>query len=50
MDKINTGLLTTSAAADDKQVGALVGVDISFVLSTGFEGLAAMVDELGGVT
>ena len=30
-------------------VGALVGVDIPYVITTGFVGLAAMVDELGGV-
>jgi anionic cell wall polymer biosynthesis LytR-Cps2A-Psr (LCP) family protein len=32
-----------------RAVAALVGVDIPIVLSTGFEGLADMVDELGGV-
>jgi len=49
MDKINTGHLTGGPVRQAKLVGALVGVDISFVLSTGFTGLAAMVDELGGV-
>ncbi len=48
-DKINTGHLTGGPVRQAELVGALVGVDISFVLSTGFTGLAAMVDELGGV-
>ena len=49
MDKINTGHLTGGPVRQAELVGALVGVDISFVLSTGFDGLTAMVDELGGV-
>jgi len=48
-DKINTGHLTGGPARQAQLVGALVGVKVSFVLSTGFGGLAAMVDELGGV-
>jgi len=32
-----------------RMVTALVGVDISIVLTTSFEGLADMVDELGGI-
>jgi len=49
MDKINTGHLTGGPVRQAQLVGALVGVKVSFVLSTGFVGLAAMVDELGGV-
>ena len=49
MDKINTGYLTGGPVRQARLVGALVGVEVSFVLSTGFTGLAAMVDELGGV-
>lgn len=49
MDKINTGHLTGGPVRQAQLVGALVGVEVSFVLSTGFTGLAAMVDELGGV-
>ncbi len=48
-DKINTGHLTGGPVRQAKLVGELVGVEVSFVLSTGFTGLAAMVDELGGV-
>ncbi len=33
-----------------RTVGDLVGVEIPFVIATGFTGLAAMVDEMGGVT
>jgi anionic cell wall polymer biosynthesis LytR-Cps2A-Psr (LCP) family protein len=32
-----------------RAVSALVGVDIPIVLTTGFQGLADMVDELGGI-
>ncbi len=48
-DKINTGHLTGGPVRQAELVGALVGVDVSFVLSTGFSGLTAMVDELGGI-
>jgi polyisoprenyl-teichoic acid--peptidoglycan teichoic acid transferase len=49
MDKINTGHLTGGPVRQAELVGALVGVRVSFVLTTGFTGLAAMVDELGGI-
>lgn len=49
LDKINAGYLYGGPALQAKAVSALVGVDISLVLTTGFEGLAAMVDDLGGV-
>ena len=49
MDKINTGHYYGGPALQAKAVGALVGVDIPIVLSTGFQGLADMVDELGGI-
>lgn len=48
-DKINTGHLTGGPVRQAQLVGALVGVEVSFVLSTGFSGLAGMVDDLGGV-
>ncbi|MDQ4068227.1 MAG: LCP family protein [Actinomycetota bacterium] len=49
MDKINTGHYYGGPLLQARAVSALVGVDISIVLSTGFQGLADMVDELGGV-
>jgi LCP family protein required for cell wall assembly len=49
VDKINTGYYYGGAALQAKAVGALVGVDIPIVVSTGFQGLADMVDELGGI-
>ncbi len=49
MDKINTGNYYGGPLLQARAVSALVGVDIPIVLSTGFQGLADMVDELGGV-
>ena len=49
MDKINTGHYYGGPALQARAVSALVGVDISIVLNTGFQGLADMVDELGGI-
>ena len=49
MDKINTGHYYGGPALQARAVSALIGVDIPIVLSTGFQGLADMVDELGGV-
>ncbi len=49
MDKINAAHYYGGPALQARAVGALVGVDIPIVLSTGFVGLVAMVDELGGV-
>jgi LCP family protein required for cell wall assembly len=49
MDKINTGNYYGGPSLQARAVSALVGVDISIVLSTGFQGLADMVDELGGI-
>lgn len=48
-DKINAAHARGGPVLAARTLGALVGVDVSFVLSTGFGGLAAMVDELGGV-
>lgn len=48
-DKINSANYYGGPALQARAVSALVGVDISVVLSTGFQGLADMVDELGGV-
>jgi len=48
-DKINAANYYGGPLLQARAVSALVGVPISVVLSTGFEGLADMVDELGGV-
>lgn len=48
-DKINSAHAQGGPVRQAQALGALVGVQVSFVLSTGFSGLAAMVDELGGV-
>jgi len=48
-DKINAAHARGGPALTAQTMGNLVGVQVSFVLSTGFTGLAAMVDELGGV-
>jgi len=48
-DKINAANYYGGPLLQARAVSALVGVDISVVLSTGFDGLADMVDELGGV-
>jgi LCP family protein required for cell wall assembly len=49
-DKINSAYALGGARLTAKTVGDLVGVDIPFVLATGFTGLSGMVDDLGGVT
>jgi LCP family protein required for cell wall assembly len=49
IDKINAGNFYGGPALEAKAVSELVGVDIPIVLSTGFQGLSDMVDELGGV-
>ena len=49
MDKINTGNYYGGPALQARAVSALIGVDISIVLSTGFLGLSDMIDELGGI-
>jgi len=49
MDKINAANYYGGPELQVRAVEALVGVDIPIVLSTGFEGLADMVDELGGM-
>ncbi len=49
IDKINAANYFGGPALQARAVSALVGVNISIVLSTGFQGLADMVDELGGV-
>ena len=49
IDKINAANYYGGPLLQARAVSALVGVDISIVLSTGFEGLADMVDELGGI-
>jgi LCP family protein required for cell wall assembly len=48
-DKINAAHAAGGAVLEARAVGQLVGVDIPFVIDTGFEGFQAMVDELGGV-
>ena len=49
MDKVNAAYYYGGPELQAKAVGALVGIDISIVLSTGFDGLADMVDEMGGI-
>lgn len=49
MDKINTGNYYGGPGLQARAVGALVGVDVSIVVSTGFQGLSDMIDELGGI-
>ena len=49
MDKINTGNYYGGPVLQARAVAELVGVDVPIVLSTGFQGLADMVDELGGI-
>ena len=48
-DKINAAHLVGGPRLQAQTVGEFVGVEVPFVVSTGFEGFAAMVDELGGV-
>ena len=47
--KINDALALGGPPLQAQAVGELVGVPVSFVLTTDFDGLIAMVDELGGV-
>lgn len=49
MDKINAANYYGGPLLQARAISALVGVEISIVLSTGFDGLADMVDELGGI-
>jgi len=49
LDKINVGNYYGGPALQARAVSALVGVDIPFVLTTGFQGLSDMVDDLGGI-
>ncbi|MDP1804623.1 MAG: LCP family protein, partial [Acidimicrobiales bacterium] len=49
MDKINAANFYGGPLLQARAVSALVGVDISVVLSTDFGGLSDMVDELGGI-
>ena len=49
IDKINAANYHGGPLLQARAVSALVGVDIPIVLSTGFEGLADMVDDLGGI-
>jgi LCP family protein required for cell wall assembly len=48
-DKINAALQYGGPALQARTISALVGVDIPYVLTTGFEGFTAMVDEMGGM-
>lgn len=48
-DKINTAHLAGGPVLQARTVSQLVGVNIPYVISTGFEGFQAMVDELGGM-
>ena len=49
VDKINAANYYGGPLLQARAVSALVGVEISFVITTGFEGLADMVDEMGGI-
>ncbi len=49
LDKINAAYSYGGPVAQARAVSALVGVEIPFVISTGFDGLMQMVDDLGGV-
>ncbi len=49
LDKINAGHYYGGPVLEAKAVSELVGVDVPVVLTTGFQGLTDMVDELGGV-
>lgn len=49
IDKINAANYYGGPQLQAKTVSALVGVDISIVLSTGFQGLSDMIDDLGGI-
>ena len=49
IDKINAGNYYGGPSLQARAVSALVGVDIPIVITTGFDGLADMVDELGGI-
>ena len=48
-DKINAAHAAGGPVLEARAVGQLVGVNIPWVISTGFQGLQDMVDELGGV-
>ncbi|MFP5319374.1 MAG: LCP family protein [Acidimicrobiia bacterium] len=48
-DKINAAHLAGGPALQARTVAQLVGVDIPYVITTGFDGFQAMVDELGGM-
>jgi polyisoprenyl-teichoic acid--peptidoglycan teichoic acid transferase len=47
--KINAGYEFGGAALQARTVAQLVGVNIPYVVTTGFEGFQAMVDDLGGM-
>ncbi|MGH9277833.1 MAG: LCP family protein [Acidimicrobiales bacterium] len=48
-DKINVGHYYGGPVLQAKAVAHLVGVDVPFVVSVGFEGFESIVDEMGGV-
>ncbi|HEX2041853.1 MAG TPA: LCP family protein [Acidimicrobiales bacterium] len=48
-DKINAAHAAGGPALQARAVGALVGVDVPFVVDTDFQGFMGMVDEMGGV-
>ncbi|MEW6154191.1 MAG: LCP family protein [Actinomycetota bacterium] len=49
-DKINAAYAVGGPQAQARAVSELVGVEVPFVVSTGFDGFQTMVDELGGVS
>ena len=49
IDKINAANYYGGPLLQARAVSALVGVDIPIVITTGFDGFADMIDELGGI-
>jgi LCP family protein required for cell wall assembly len=49
VDKVNVANYYGGPLLQARTISALIGVDVSIVLSTGFQGLSDMVDELGGI-
>lgn len=48
-DKINAALYYGGPTLQARTISQLVGVNVSYVITTGFDGFQAMVDELGGM-
>jgi len=48
-DKVNAAFEAGGPLLQARTIGQLVGVNVGYVISTGFDGFQAMVDELGGM-